>query len=99
MTVLTNVLPIRRPRACHHVHSVPRMSSPDTSARLNTTRRCSLRKPSAIADASVWLECSAELFDVRAVNVLRIREAMQNIKLVEFVCPRRRTPHASLRFG
>lgn len=77
----------------------PRTSPPDTSARLNTIPRCSLPKPSAIADASVWLECSGDLIDVRSVDVLRIREATPGIELVEFACPRCRTPHASLRFG
>jgi hypothetical protein len=57
------------------------------------------RAVSAIADASVWLECNGELIDVRSVDVLRLREATPGIELVEFVCPRCRTPHASLRFG
>jgi hypothetical protein len=39
--------------------------------------------PSAIADASVWLECSGELIDVRSVDVLRIREAAPGIELIE----------------
>ena len=99
MTVLTNVLPMRRTHACRHLHSAPRTSPPDTSARLNTIPRCSPPKPTAIADASVWLECSGELIDVRSVDVLRIREATPGIELIEFVCPRCRTPHASLRFG
>jgi hypothetical protein len=77
----------------------PRTASPDTSVRLNTTPHCSPSKPSAIADASVWLECSGELIDVRSVDVLRIREARLGIELIEFACPRCRTPHASLRFG
>jgi hypothetical protein len=47
----------------------------------------------------VWLECSGELLDVRSVDVLRIREATLGIELIEFACPRCRTPHASLRFG
>ena len=72
---------------------------PDTSARLNTIPRCSPRKPSAIADASLWLECNGELIDVRSVDVLRIREATPGIELIEFVCPRCWTPHASLRIG
>ena len=109
MTVLANVLPMRRTHACRHLHSARTGSdsalrrsahvSPDTSARRNTTSRCSPPKPSAIADASVWLECSGELIDVRSVDVLRIREATPGIELIEFVCPRCRTPHASLRFG
>lgn len=98
MTVLANVLPMRRTHACPHLHSA-RTSSPDTSARLNASPRCSPPKPSAIADASVWLECNSELIDVRSVDVLRIREATPDIELIEFVCPRCRTPHASLRFG
>ena len=48
---------------------------------------------------NVWLECSGELIDVRSVDVLRIPEATPGIELIEFVCPRCRTPHASLRFG
>jgi len=109
MTVLANVLPMRRTHACRHLHSAgpaailpsvdPRTSSTDTSAGLNTIPRCSPPKPSAIADASVWLECSGELIDVRSVDVLRIREATPGIELLEFDCPRCRTPHASLRFG
>ena len=109
MTVLANVLPTRRTHACRHLHSAgpaailrsvdPLTSSPDTSARLNTIPRCAPPKPSAIADASVWLECSGELIDVRSVDVLRIREATPGIELIEFVCPRCRTRHASLRFG
>jgi hypothetical protein len=77
----------------------PRTASRDTSARLNPTLRCPPPKPSAIADASVWLECSGELLDVGSVDVLRIREAKLGIELIEFACPRCRTPHASLRFG
>lgn len=77
----------------------PRTLSSDTRARLNTIPRCSPPKLSAIADASVWLECSGELIDVRSVDVLRIREATPGIELIEFACPRCRTPHASLRFG
>ena len=77
----------------------PRTASPDTSVRLNTTPHCSPSKPSAIAGASVWLECSGELIDVRSVDVLRIRDATLGIELIEFACPRCRTPHASLRFG
>jgi hypothetical protein len=50
-------------------------------------------------DASVWLECSGDLMEVGLVDVLRIREATPGIELVEFACPRCRTPHASLRFG
>jgi hypothetical protein len=109
MPVLANVLPMRRAHACRRLHSAgpaailrfvdPRTSSTDTSARLNTIPRCSPSKPSAIADASVWLECSGELIDVRSVDVLRIREATPGIELIEFVCSRCRTPHASLRFG
>jgi hypothetical protein len=72
---------------------------PDRSATLSAVSRCSPPKLSAIADASVWLECSGELIDVRSVDVLRIREATPGIELVEFACPRCRTPHASLRFG
>jgi hypothetical protein len=109
MTVLAKVLPMRRTHACRHLHSAgpaailrfvdPRTSCTDTSARLNTIPRCSPSKPSAIADANVWLECSGELIDVRSAVVLRIREATPDIELIEFVCPRCRTPHASLRFG
>jgi hypothetical protein len=76
----------------------PRTASPDTSARLNTTPVARPQTP-AIADASVWLECSGELLDVRSVDVLRIREATLAIELIEFACPRCQTPHASLRFG
>jgi hypothetical protein len=47
----------------------------------------------------VWLECSGELIDVRSVDVLRVREATLGIELIEFACPRCRTPHVSLRFG
>jgi hypothetical protein len=39
------------------------------------------------------------LIDVRSVDVLRILEATLGIELIEFACPRCRTPHASLRFG
>lgn len=109
MTVFANVLPMQRTLACRHLHSArpaailrsgdPRTSSPDTGARRNTIPRCLPPKLSAIAHASVWLECSAELIDVRSVDVLRIREATPGIELVEFACPRCRTPHASLRFG
>lgn len=56
------------------------------------------RQPSAIADASVWLECSGDLIDVRSVDVLCIREATPGIEPIEFACPRYGTPHASLRF-
>jgi hypothetical protein len=52
-----------------------------------------------MADLSVWLECSGELMDVQSVDVLRTREATSGIELIEFACPRCRTPHASLRFG
>jgi len=109
MTVLANVWPMRRAHACRHfvsagpapiLHSVdPRTLCADASARLNTISRCSPPKPSAVADASVWLECNGELIDVRSVDVLRIPEATPGIELIEFVCPRCRTPHASLRFG
>jgi hypothetical protein len=51
------------------------------------------------ADANVLLECNGELMEVGSVDVLRIREATPGIELVEFACPRCRTPHASLRFG
>ena len=51
--------------------------------------------------ANVWLECSGEL--IRSASIgqrsSRIPEATPGIELIEFVCPRCRTPHASLRFG
>ena len=109
MTVLANVLPMRRTHAGRRSHRAgtaailrfldPRKLSAHTSARLNTISRCSPPTLSAIADASVWLECSGELIDVRSVDVRRIREATPGIELIEFSCPRCRTPHASLRFG
>ena len=43
--------------------SIRARCAPDTRARLNTISRCSPPKPSAVADASVWLECSGELID------------------------------------
>jgi hypothetical protein len=108
MTVLANVRPMRRAHACRHFHSAgpapilrsvdPCTLCPDTSARLKTIPRCSPPKPSAIADASVWLECSGDLIDVRSVDVPRIREATPGIEPIEFACPRCGTPHASLRF-
>jgi hypothetical protein len=52
-----------------------------------------------VGNASVWLECNGELMEVDSVEVLRIREAIPGIELVEFACPRCRMPHASLRFG
>jgi hypothetical protein len=109
MTVLANVLPMRRTHAGRRSHRAgtaailrfldPRTLSAQTSARLNTISRCSPPKPSAIADLRVWLECSGELMDVGSVDVLGIREATPGIELVEFACPRCRTSHASLRFG
>jgi hypothetical protein len=77
----------------------PRSLSADTSARLNAIPRCSPPEQSVLADLSVWLECSGELMDVQSVDVLRTREATAGIELIEFACPRCRTPHASLRFG
>ena len=109
MTVLANVLPMRRTHVRRQLHSAgptailrfvdPRSVSADKSARRNTMSRYSPPKPSASADVSVWLEFSGELIDVRSVDVLRIREATPGIELIEFACPRCRTPHASLRFG
>ena len=109
MTVLANVRPMRRAHAGRRSHCAkpaailrfldPRTLSAHTSARLNTIPRCSPPKPSTMADLSVWLECSGELMEVGSVDVLRIREATPGIELVEFACPRCRTPHASLRFG
>jgi hypothetical protein len=52
------------------------------------------RQPSAIADASVWLKCSADLIDVRSVDVLSIRDATPGIELIEFAGLRCGTPHA-----
>jgi hypothetical protein len=37
--------------------------------------------------------------DVQSVDVLRTPEATPGIELIEFACPRCRTPHVSLRFG
>jgi len=109
MTVLANVLPTRRTHAGRQLHSAgptailrfvdPRSVSADRSARRNTMSRHSPPKPSAIANVSVWLECSGELMEVGSVDVLGIREATPGIELVEFACPRCRTPHASLRFA
>jgi hypothetical protein len=56
-----------------------------------------LAPEAAIADASVWLECHGELIDVRLVDVLRIGAATPDIGLIEFLCPRCLTPHASSR--
>ena len=109
MTVLAKVLPMRRPHARRQLHSARRAAivrsvdarsvSADRSAGRNTASRYSPPEPSAVADVSVWLECSGELMDVGSVDVLRIRETTPGIELVEFACPRCRTPHASLRFG
>jgi len=69
------------------------------AARLERVPRRSSRLPSAIVDGNVWLECSGELVDVRSIDVLRIREARPGIEVIECLCPRCRTPHASLHFG
>jgi hypothetical protein len=109
MTVLANVLPMRRTHARGQLRSTgptailrfvdTRSLFTDRSARRDAVSRNSTPGPFAVGDASVWLECNGELMEVDSVDVLRIREATPGIELVEFACPRCRTPHASLRFG
>jgi len=67
MTVLANVLPVRRTHVRRQLRStgptaIPRFVdtrslSTDRSARRNAVSRHSPPRPFAVGDASVWLEC------------------------------------------
>ncbi|GIK87279.1 MAG: hypothetical protein BroJett026_27600 [Betaproteobacteria bacterium] len=77
-----------------------RARTPRTSARRRTFTAVGARAPAcAVPDASVWLECSGELIDLRSVQVLGIRLARPGIEVVVFGCPRCGKPHSSLRFA
>jgi hypothetical protein len=44
----------------------------------------------------VWLECNAELYDLRAVVVLNADLVTQDIPILTYVCPRCGEQHRSL---
>jgi hypothetical protein len=51
-----------------------------------------------LARTKVWLECNGELADLEAVCSVGIRQPVPGVEMVEFVCPRCRQSHESLRF-
>jgi hypothetical protein len=46
----------------------------------------------------VWLECTGEPFDFRAVAVHEVRSPDGDVELVRFACPRCGRLHESLRY-
>jgi hypothetical protein len=47
---------------------------------------------------SVWLECSGELLDVGALELVSARKSACGFQTLLFVCPRCKEPHESVRF-
>lgn len=47
----------------------------------------------------VWLECNAELYDLRAVEVVSTATVTQDIPLLTYACPRCGEEHRSLIFA
>jgi hypothetical protein len=47
---------------------------------------------------SLWLECNGELVDAGSVKVVGVRMSALVAEMVEFVCPRCKQRHESLRF-
>lgn len=47
---------------------------------------------------SIWLECNGDLVDGSSVKVVRVLGAGFDAEIIEFVCPRCKKPHESLRF-
>jgi len=47
----------------------------------------------------VWLECNAELYDLRAVEVVNTATLTQDIPLLTYGCPRCGEQHESLIFA
>jgi hypothetical protein len=55
-----------------------------------------------IADAdrkSLWLECNGELVEFGSVKRLGVRRSALGVEMIQFVCPRCKRRHESLRFG
>jgi hypothetical protein len=46
----------------------------------------------------VWLECTGEPFDFRALRVRHVTRREPDVELVRFACPRCGRLHESLRF-
>lgn len=46
----------------------------------------------------VWLECTGEPFDFRAVRICQVSRREPEVELVKFFCPRCGRTHESLRF-
>jgi hypothetical protein len=47
---------------------------------------------------SLWLECNGELVDAGSVKIVGVRMSALVAEMVEFVCPRCKQRHESLRF-
>jgi hypothetical protein len=47
---------------------------------------------------SLWLECNGELVDAGSVEIVGVRMPALVADIVEFVCPRCKQRHESLRF-
>jgi len=47
----------------------------------------------------VWLECTGEPYDLRAVSVLQSRSLVHDILVLRFVCPHCGKKHSSLVFN
>ena len=47
---------------------------------------------------TLWLECNGELVDAGSVKVVGVRMSALVAEMVEFVCPRCKQRHESLRF-
>ena len=48
---------------------------------------------------SVWLECNGDLVDATSVKILGVRRSDLGVRIVDFVCPRCKARHESLRFA
>ncbi len=47
----------------------------------------------------VRLDCNGELVDIGSVRLTGVRDSVLGSELIEFVCPRCKEHHQSLRFG
>ena len=47
---------------------------------------------------TVWLECNGELVNIAVLETTSVRDADQELELVQFDCPRCGRRHESLRF-
>jgi len=91
----TRVLRLRFRRSLRRTGTRP----PGTAMRACLRARARAQRALHRGDTSVWLECNAELVDIRSVAIVGLREAAPGVELVRFRCPCCAAAHMSLRFS